>query len=174
MIPGMAERMVNGLKAAGVSFITYLPESRMSDILPLLEQDDYFTLVRTSHEGDAVSIACGALLAGKQAAVYTETAGVVIAIYHLHAAAINLGLPLVVLCSHVNTPQDKANNWIYSGWGNKFVPLLQLMGVPYQVIEKGGDVEERIADMVRAANADKLPAFLLLTGDFTKFEVQGA
>ena len=35
----LAERLVQGLKEAGVDFVSYLPETRLSQILPLIYDD---------------------------------------------------------------------------------------------------------------------------------------
>ena len=34
MTPELAERVVSGLKAAGIDFVAYLPESRLIEMLP--------------------------------------------------------------------------------------------------------------------------------------------
>ena len=38
----VAQKIVAALKSAGIDFITYLPETRLSRILPLLEADSSF------------------------------------------------------------------------------------------------------------------------------------
>jgi sulfopyruvate decarboxylase subunit alpha len=169
MTPELAQRVVNGLKSAGVDFLSFLPESRLIDIIPLIEQDDSFTLVRASHEGTAVSMAAGAALAGKQPAVYMEGTGLILSLYNLQSTAIRCGLPLLLLVSHVGSPGDRANSMTFSGYGLRAEGLLRAMGLPYQVVEDGTRIETRIADMVRAAQSAKLPACLLFTGEFTVF-----
>jgi sulfopyruvate decarboxylase subunit alpha len=170
MTPELAERVVGGLKAAGVDFVSYLPESRLIEILPLLEKDDSFTLVCASHEGTAVSIACGAALVGRQPAVYMEASGLFLSLYNILSVAIRCGLPLLLLVSHTGSPGDKLNSMTFSGYGPRTEAVLQAMRLPYQVVEDGQQIEERIADMVRAASAAKQPACLLLTGEFTAAE----
>jgi len=45
MKPDLANRTVAGLKAAGINFVSYIPETRLSEILPLMKADESFTLV---------------------------------------------------------------------------------------------------------------------------------
>ena len=40
----LAQNLVHALRAAGVNFITYLPETRLSQIIPLLQNDTHFQL----------------------------------------------------------------------------------------------------------------------------------
>ena len=65
----LAKRLVQGLKAGGIDFITYLPETRLSQIIPILRDDPDVQLVPVASEAEAVTIAAGATLGGKQAAV---------------------------------------------------------------------------------------------------------
>ena len=46
----LAQKLVTGLKEAGINFITYLPETRLSQILPLILEDNTFTTVAVSSE----------------------------------------------------------------------------------------------------------------------------
>jgi sulfopyruvate decarboxylase subunit alpha len=167
--PRAAKRVVEGLKAAGVDFISFLPESRLSDIIPLLEEEKSITLVRASHEGSAVSIATGAALVGKKPAVYMEGTGVFLSTYNLQSAAIRVGAPVVLLVAHVGSPGDKANSITFSGYGNKMEALLQALAIPYCVAETEENIETKIADVVRAAQSSNHPACLLFTGEFTVF-----
>ena len=80
MTPALATDLVAALQAAGVDFISYLPESRMRALVPLIEADDAFTVVRTAHEGSAVAIAAGAALVGKTPAVYMEATGLMLSL----------------------------------------------------------------------------------------------
>ena len=52
----LAEGLVDALHAAGVNFITYLPETRLSEIIPLLQSDPSFQMVPVGSEAEGVSI----------------------------------------------------------------------------------------------------------------------
>jgi sulfopyruvate decarboxylase TPP-binding subunit len=70
----LATRIVRGLRDAGIEFVSYLPETRLSEILPLLRDDPEVMLAPVANESEAVSIAAGAALGGRPAAVYKEAA----------------------------------------------------------------------------------------------------
>ncbi|HXL08595.1 MAG TPA: thiamine pyrophosphate-binding protein, partial [Candidatus Bathyarchaeia archaeon] len=61
----LAKRTVAGLKEAGIDFVTYVPETRMSEILPLMKGEESIALVPVASEAEAVGIAAGAALGGK-------------------------------------------------------------------------------------------------------------
>jgi sulfopyruvate decarboxylase TPP-binding subunit len=134
----LAQLLVRGLKDAGVDFVSYLPETRLSQIVPLIRDDPAMELIPASSEQEAVTIAVGATLGGKQGAVYMENTGVYVSSYSL----------LVI--------------------GKHTVPVLEGLGIEYQIIEDGQKLENKIRDAVRAANAQRAPYALLFAGEFSE------
>lgn len=169
MSPELAKRLVAGLKDAGINFVTYLPESRLSDIIPLIRDDPDFQMVSTCHEGTAVTIACGAALVGKRTAIYCEATGFVQSMYNLQSMAMQFGLPVLFLISYTGSPGDKANSLSFTLWGRLLEAQIRTQGLQYRVLEDGHDLETRVADMAWAAQFSKMPTCLLFTGEFTDF-----
>jgi sulfopyruvate decarboxylase TPP-binding subunit len=167
LTPELARQLVDGLKEAEVDFISFLPESRMGGMVPLLASDGSFIVVRASHEGTAVALACGAALVGRRSAVYTEGTGFVASMYTLESTAMQFGLPLLFLVSYVGSPGDDGNSNTFSLWGRRLESQIQALGLQYRVLEDGHDLKRRIVEMARAAQSAKLPACLLFTGEFT-------
>ena len=164
----LARRLVDGLLDCAVNFMSYLPETRLGEIVPLLEDCEGLRLVRTAHEGTAVSIACGAAFAGMRPAVYMEGTGLYVATWSLQTIACRSQLPIVLLTSYVGSLEDRRNNYTFAGFGPRIQPLLDTLGIPHHVISDGNNMEDRIADVVRTASATKAPAALLFTGEFTE------
>ena len=52
----LAKKLVQGLKDAGINFVTYLPETRLSQIVPLIRDDSEMELVAVSSEQEAVTM----------------------------------------------------------------------------------------------------------------------
>src|SRR5258705_13370395 len=87
----LAKRIVGGLKDAGISFVSYLPETRLSEIVPHLRADPSFMVVPVANESEAVSISAGAALGGRPAAVYMEGSGVYVGSFNLLCLGRRLG-----------------------------------------------------------------------------------
>jgi sulfopyruvate decarboxylase TPP-binding subunit len=164
----LAKRLVQGLKDAGINFVTYLPETRLSQILPLIRDEPQMELVATASEQEAVTIAAGAILGGKQAAVYMENTGLYVSSYSLLAVGKQLGVPIVLVVGYLGGVPDQRNSFLYATIGSHTVPLLQGLGIEHMVLEDGDRLEERIKDAVRAANALRGPFALLFAGEFSK------
>ncbi len=163
----LAQKLVHALREAGINFVTYLPETRLSQILPLMKEDGSFTLVPVASEAEGVGIAAGAALGGMQAASYMEGPGVFVSSYNLLTVGIRYGVPLLLLVSWVGSLEDKRNTFLYVSYGTKMASQLEALGIQYQVLRDGENIETKIKDAARMMNALKLPVALLFTGEFT-------
>ena len=158
---------MSALRAAGINFITYLPETRLSEIIPLLQGDSAFKMVPVGSEAEGVSIAAGAALGGKVVASYMEGTGVYVSCYNILTVGVRYGVSMLLLVSYVGSFEDRRNSFLYVQRGTKLIPQLEALGVQYQVISNGDGLAHKIKDAVRMMNALKQPVALLFTGDFT-------
>ena len=163
----LAKSLVRGLKSAGINFVTYLPETRLSQIVPLIRDDAEMELIAVSSEQEAVTIAAGATLGGKQAAVYMENSGLYVSSYSLLTVGKQLGVPLLLVVGYLGGVPDQRNSFLYATIGAHTIPLLQGLGIEYMILEDGEKLEEKIQDAVRAANALRGPFALLFAGEFS-------
>jgi sulfopyruvate decarboxylase TPP-binding subunit len=163
----LAQKLVDGLRQAGINFITYLPETRLSQILPIILEDKTFTTIAVSSEAERFTIAAGASLGGKQAALYTEGTGIYVSCYNLLTVGKRFGVPLLLLVSNAGAMEDTRNSFIYALPGTTMIPLLESLGIQYTGIEDGTNLKAKIEEAVRMMHALKLPEALLFTGEFT-------
>ena len=168
MKPDLANRTVAGLKAAGINFVSYIPETRLSEILPLMKADESFTLAPVASEAEAVGITAGASLGGKGAAVYMEGTGLFVSTYNLLTIGERYGVPMLLLIAYVGSFEDQRNSYLFSHYGNKTKGILETLGIQYLIVDSAGQVEAQIRDAVRMMHALKLPVALLFTGEFTE------
>ena len=164
----LARRLVHSLKEAGINFVTYLPETRLSQILPLIRDDPAMELIAVANESEAVTIAAGATLAGKQAAVYMENTGIYVASYSLLAVGKQLGVPLLLVVAYLGGVPDLRNSFLYATIGKHSVPVLDGLGIDHRLVEDGEKLEVKVKDAVRAANALRAPYALLFAGEFSE------
>ena len=163
----LAKRLVQGLKDAGINFVTYLPETRLSQILPLLRDDPDIELIGAASEQEAVTIAAGATLGGKQAAVYMENTGIYVSSYSLLTIGKQLGVPILLVVGYLGGVPDQRNSFLYATIGRHTIPTLEGLGIDYTLLNDGERLEINIGDAVRAANAQRAPYALLFAGEFS-------
>ena len=133
----LANRTVAGLKEAGINFVSYIPETRLSEILPVLAADDSFMLAPVSSEAEAVGIAAGAALGGKRAAVYMEGTGLFVSTYNLLTVGERYGVPMLLLVAYVGSFEDQRNSYLFSHYGNKTKGILETLGIQYLIVDSG-------------------------------------
>ena len=167
MQEALAKKLVQGLKAAGIDFVTYLPETRLSQIVPLIRDDPEIELIASASEHEAVTIAAGATLGGKQAAVYMENTGLYVSSYSLLVVGKQLGVPLLLIVGYLGGVPDQRNSFLYATIGKHTIPMLEGLGIEYMVLESGDRLETKIKDAVRAMNALRSPMALLFAGEFS-------
>ena len=163
----LAKRLVESLKAAGIDFVSYLPETRLSQIVPLIRDDPKMQLIAAASEQEAVTIAAGATLGGKQAAVYMENTGLYVSSYSLLTVGKQLGVPLLLIVGYLGGVPDQRNSFLYATIGKHTIPVLEGLGIEYMLLEDGDRLETRIKDAVRAMNALRSPMALLFAGEFS-------
>jgi sulfopyruvate decarboxylase TPP-binding subunit len=163
----LAQRIIHGLKDAGIDFVTYLPETRLSQIVPLIRDDPGIELIAASSEQEAVTIAAGATLGGKQAAVYMENTGIYVSSYSLLAVGKQLGVPVLLIIGYLGGIPDQRNSFLYATIGKHTIPVLQGLGIEHMLLENGDRLEVKIKDAVRGMNALRAPMALLFAGEFS-------
>ena len=164
----LAQRLVRGLKDAGINFVTYLPETRLSQIVPLIRDDPEMELIAAASEQEAVTIAAGATLGGKQAAVYMENTGIYVSSYSLLTVGKQLGVPLLLVIAYLGGVPDLRNSFLYATIGRHTIPTLDGLGIEHMVLNDGDKLEIKIGDAMRAANAQRAPYALLFAGEFSE------
>jgi sulfopyruvate decarboxylase TPP-binding subunit len=163
----LAKQLVQSLKAAGIDFVTYLPETRLSQIVPLIRDDPQMQLIAAASEQEAVTIAAGATLGGKQAAVYMENTGLYVSCYSLLTIGKQLGVPLLLIVGYLGGVPDQRNSFLYATIGKHTIPVLEGLGIEYMLLETGDQLETKVKDAVRGMNALRSPMTLLFAGEFS-------
>jgi sulfopyruvate decarboxylase TPP-binding subunit len=97
--PGPAADIHRGLRAGGIDFAVYLPDSVLYPVMLALEADEAIETVVCTREDEGVAIAAGAALAGRTPCVLMEGSGLGLSGLVL-ARTIVHHVPLLVLASH--------------------------------------------------------------------------
>ena len=164
----LAQSLVQSLREAGVNFVSYVPESRLNQMLPLMREDETFQQAAAANETEAVNIAIGAALGGKQAACYMESSGLFVSSFNLIGMGLQMGVPLLIVAGFLGGFNDQRNSFMYAPFGARTAPLLDGLGISYQLLEDGEGLPTKVNDAVRMANSLRAPVALLFAGEFTR------
>ena len=138
------DRIISGLKAAGVSVVCYLPDSLFKELYPALDHDPDIRTIRVTNEGEGAAICGGLFLSGKRAALIMENSGLRASIEPLARMGLGAGIPVVMLMSYRGDLGE--NNWWAVPHGMTMEPMLNAMRIPYRVVDQEDQIERSIQD----------------------------
>ncbi len=158
-----AERIIQGLKEAGVSIVCALPESHLKQVYVKASQDPAFRYIPVTNEGEGTSIAAGVWLTGKKAVMIMENSGLRMATESLSRLGLSHGIPVVLLMSYRGDMGEP--NWWGVAHGITMEPLLNALRIPYVVVRKEDEIVKAIVKAHRLADSSKYHTAVVFSGE---------
>ncbi len=157
-----AKLLVKEMKAAGITFVTCLPDSELKQIYFLCKDDPYFQFVPVTNEGEGVAIAAGAWLGGKRALMFMENSGLRVASEALARLSTGIDTPVLILMSHRGSIGD--GNWWAETHGVVMEPMLKALRIPYLILEKNEDIKGSLQRAVKTIYSSKHHVAIIIGG----------
>jgi sulfopyruvate decarboxylase subunit alpha len=150
--------LYEALRAADITFATYLPDTFNYPLVRLLEDDPAVTCVGCSREDEGVAMAMGAFLGGRWPVMMMEGSGLGLSGLIL-ARGIVQRTPLLILASH-NSALGEQHDY-HAATRRVTEPLLQALGIPYVVVMDGRDAPRLIREAQLTVRGQRTPVALL-------------
>lgn len=155
----MADEMHKIFLKRGINFATGVPCGVLKHIIRNFTDDWNVLHVPANRESEAVGIAAGAYLAGKEPVVYMQNSGFFAASNDIASLLIPYGMPIFFVVSYRGCEGEDAIQHLTTGRATE--SLLCSLGLPFTVFE-GNDLEMIVNSMFEKMYKSKLPAVLLL------------
>jgi len=155
-----SKKVYEGIKTAGIHFVSALPETWLVYLLQLADEDPEMCLVEVAKEEEAVGIAAGAYFAGKPNALLMQNHGFLAAINGIVSLALLYRVPLLMLIAnrgHMGEPYP----WHTQG-GIHTEPVLRALGLPFAHATDPNKVAQQIKDAHMLSLSSLSPVALLL------------
>ena len=153
--------VVETLKKCGVTHAVWIPDSDIGKWEPALRSDSDLKLIRVCREGEAMAVAGGLLLAGKQPVVIVQCTGLFEAGDSLRNILYDLTLPLFLVIGlrgyyayHRGATKDTCPVFAE--------PILRAWQVPYVFVDPQHDPVTRLSDTYHEAREQKRAGAVLL------------
>ncbi|HEY1232023.1 MAG TPA: sulfopyruvate decarboxylase [Candidatus Binatia bacterium] len=160
------DAVVDGLKRAGVDFVSLMPDSDFSVLQDRVVNDPDFTYVPVSNEAIGVGVCVGAWLSGKRPALLVPTSGLLVAAWPLTSLCMAWSLPLLLLIPYRGDIGD--GFWLMGPYKDTTEPLLKVLNAPYRVVSKNEEISSTIVDAQGSTISWQRPVAVLLTGETIK------
>ncbi|MBB2977149.1 sulfopyruvate decarboxylase subunit alpha [Microbacterium endophyticum] len=160
------EAVIRGLKRAGVTVATYLPDSLLKELYPALDADPDIRTIPVTNEGEGAAIAGGVFLSGQRAVLIMENSGLRAATEHLARMGLGAGIPVVMIMSYRGEMGE--NNWWAIPHGITMEPLLKTLRTPYTIVHDVDKIEQAVFNAYETAYASYYHAAVVLGGDLVR------
>jgi sulfopyruvate decarboxylase subunit alpha len=161
MNPSLA--VYQGMKRAGINFVTSVPCINLQELLALVGDDSEIIHVPVTREEEGVGICAGAWMGGLRPALLMQNSGLGNSINALASLDMLYGIPLLMIISHRGGVGEPVIG--QAPMGRLTVPLLEAMNIPH--FEPGlAEAEEMVAQAWGLAVAGCCPVAVLLDLEF--------
>lgn len=158
-----SKAVYQGIKSAGIRFLSAMPETWLVYLLQLAEDDPEMTLIEVAREEEAIGIAAGAHFAGTPNLLLMQNHGFLASINGIVSLCLLYRIPLVMLIAlrgHWGEPYP----WHTQG-GILTEPTLRALGLPFEYARDPQKVAQQIQEALTFARSSLSPVALLLTRD---------
>ena len=159
-----ASRILDEFKKCGITHVIWLPDSETRFMYDALMSRPEITLVPICREGEAIAIAFGLMLGGKNSVVLHQNTGFFESGDSIRGLALDLQLPLLLLIGYRgwrHNPPITDSAAIY------IEPVLDAWGIKHYLVETDQDVP-RISDGYKEAHETHQPAVILIGSEYGK------
>lgn len=160
--PEYARLFMEGLKEAGVSIVTALPESLLGTVYRLCREDNAIHYIPVSNEADMPGICAGAYLGGKKAVMIMENSGLRQACEPIARFSLCHGMPMVMIMSFRGELGER--NWWGHNHAQTMEPLLNALRIPFRFVREHGEIKTSIKRALAHADSSQWPVALAFTG----------
>lgn len=156
-----AQAVSEGLHAAGVRDVVYVPDNPLSHVLRTLERRfGDVRLVLATREEEAVGIAAGLYLGGRRPAVLLQSSGLGNSLNALTSLVVPYQVPMLLVVSM----RGDVGEWNAAQvpMGRAVRPILDAIGISHVTVESDADAADTTRLAAATAFATRLPGACLL------------
>ncbi len=149
------------LKRLGVRVAVTVPDSWLSEILLRIENEPEMSLIRATHEEEALAISCGSRLGGVRTVLIIQNAGLLSMGSGMVCLAQRYQFPLLILASYRGTADDPIFYHIPKGRVTE--PVLRGLGLSHGVVERDRPIGPQVEAAATYAEESSAPYVLLMS-----------
>ncbi len=149
------------MKARGITFIAGVPDSTFQAAYNVMVKDPDIRYVPAVREDVALGLASAAYFAGRLGGVIMQNSGIGNIVNPLTSFSMLYKVPVLLVVGwrgYGGPPNDAPEHWIM---GVKTPELLDLLGVPYQILE-ADNLESVLDPLLAAIEEQSVPGALLV------------
>jgi sulfopyruvate decarboxylase subunit alpha len=159
--PHRPSELLDTLKRLGFSVAVSVPDGWLGEALIRIDEEPGISLIRATHEEEALAISCGARLGGARTVLIIQNVGLLSMGGGMVCLAQRYQFPLLILASYRGTPEDAVFYHIPKGRVTE--PILQGFGLPYAVSDRKRPIGVQVEQAATYAEEASSPFILLMS-----------
>jgi sulfopyruvate decarboxylase TPP-binding subunit len=154
--------IIAAIKAAGIEYVLSVPDiTTAAGLLKPISEDNGLRLIRVSKEDECLGIAMGLAMCDKRALILVQHTGLLDSINALGGVAVEFKQPICFMVGLLEREVDRPPRQSGRFRIRIVEPILDVMGIPYHLIDKDDDVDI-IRPGIEAAYRDSWPVAFLI------------
>ena len=153
-----AKRVLDELKKCGVTHIVWLPDSEAIFMYEVMMSQHEITLVPVCREGEAIAIATGLILGGKNPVVLHQNTGFFESGDSVRGLGLDLDLPLLLLIGYRGWRRDAP---MTDSAAIFLEPMLDTWGIKHYLVETDEDMGKVSTSYQEAQETNRMVAILI-------------
>jgi sulfopyruvate decarboxylase subunit alpha len=135
-----APDILRELKACGVTNAVTVPDTHQRTLLEAIRADADLPLITAATENEAVALATGLWIGGREPVVIIQHAGLYACANYLRGIGLDGGVPLLLLVGLLGREPDRAPRASRSSMVRLAQPLLEVLDIPWRLLDGPGDL----------------------------------
>lgn len=154
--------VLDALQSAGVDFAAGVPCSILTGLTNLFHENNAIEHVGATHEGEALAIASGAWLSGRNPVVYLQNSGLGNLVNPLTSLTNLFRVPCLLIVTWRGMP-DRNDEPQHQKMGEVTLPMLELLELDYAICPVETDALcATVARLVASAHRNRRPSVLVV------------
>ncbi len=144
-----------------------VPDSWLGRMLVEIDKDPAMTLIRATHEEEALSISCGSRLGGARTVMLIQNVGLLTMGAGMVSLAQRYQFPILILVSYRGSPMDPVFYHIPKGRVTE--PVLRAMGLRFAATDPAQPIGPQVERAAANAEESSQPFVLLMSREDTNW-----
>jgi sulfopyruvate decarboxylase TPP-binding subunit len=161
--PLTAVRTIEELKKCGITHVICLPDSSTRVLHNTIRDRGEFTLVPVCREGEAIAVAEGLLLGGKQPLVLHQNTGFFESGDSIRGMGLDLSMPVLMMIAYRGWQQGAP---MTDSAGIFIEPILDTWGITHYLMESDEDAD-KISIAFEEAQQNRTPVVILIGKEYS-------
>ena len=156
-------KVIDELKKNGISHIVWLPDSETNFMYKAMQLENSIQIIPICREGEALPIAAGLWVGGKNPIVMNQNTGLLESGDSLRGMGIDLNLPILMIIGYRGWNSGKE---MTDTAGRFTEPMLDALGIKHYLIETNEDVKF-ISKGIKEAKSLETPVACLIGSEYS-------